>query len=480
MKKLILSIITTAIISMNVFADSNEDLFNACKKGDIEGVKSAIANGANVNATDNDGNLPISHSFFWPEIVNFLIDKGADVSNSVALLNSGTFYCEETFKLLLSKGVEINKPVILKSTVDMAAAYKKALDAENAKGKDANKALIKAYEKLMKDAGPPKQVSSTAYPFFTALGSGNKAILDEMVRVNTDFKALTEDGQSAMGKFVLSVRSPEVLVSASRESVKTLEGRGYKIPDWFINMDISKFYTPAEVLGILTSKGCDVNAKIKTGFGEKSPLMTAMGYQGVSASDPNAIIALIKAGANVSDMDDKWGTIINLGVRKGNLAIVKAIVEAGADINVETKEYDEKAMQYVKGFTPLTLAAMINKLEIVDFLLRSGSKPSEGVFGFSFNLRTQCATTVKNKTAIYFAIENANMDMIKVLVEHSTFNWADKKFTTNQLQQSSTNTGTYVITTTTTCFNDGSYIPSKYAKEGGLKEIQEYLKSNGL
>ncbi|MEK6616893.1 MAG: hypothetical protein AABZ32_12445 [Bacteroidota bacterium] len=55
-----------------------------------------------------------------------------------------------------------------------------------------------------------------------------------------------------------------------------------------------------------------------------------------------------------------------------------------------------------------------------------------------------------------------------------------RKFTINQLKQSSTTTGTYIITTTTTCLNDGEYTPSKYAKESGLKDIQEYLKSKGL
>ena len=225
--------------------------------------------------------------------------------------------------------------------------------------------------------------------------------------------------------------------------------------------------------------GCDVNGIIKTTFGVKSPLMTAMGYQGISASDPDAIIALIKAGANINEVDEKWGSIINLGVRKGNLAILKAIVEAGADVNIETKEYDQNAMQYVKGFTPLTIAAMLDKLEIVTYLLPK-SKPSEGVFGFSFNIKTSCVTTVKNKTAIFYAIENNNLEMVKALVENSTFNWAGKKFTSDQMKQSSTsNYGTYTITTTK-CFNDGEYTPSKYAKEAGLKEIQEYLKTKNL
>ena len=247
MKKTFLSFITIIFSSLIVFADNNEDLFNACKKGDFEAVKNAVSNGANVNAADKEGHTPIGHSFFWPDIVGYLLDHGADVSNSVVLQNASTFYCEETFKLLLSKGIDINKPITIQSTVDMAATYKKLLDAENAKGKAANKYMIKAYEKLMNDAGAPKQISNTLYPFFAALGSSNKTIINELVKANADFKVQTTDGQSSIGKFVLSVRSPEMLVTYINESVKTLEGRGYKIPEWFKNLDKSKFMTPSEV-----------------------------------------------------------------------------------------------------------------------------------------------------------------------------------------------------------------------------------------
>ncbi len=479
MKKIFTYSIVMLFTVLTAYADKNEDLFNACKQGDFEAVKSAVAQGASVNATDNEGHTPISHSFFWSEIVGYLMDNGADISNSVVLQNAGTFYCEETFKLLLAKGADINKSVTITSTVDMAATYKKLLDAEKAKGDDANETMLGVYEKMMKDAGAPQKITTTMYPFFAAIGSSNKGIINELVRVNANFNVRADDGQTSIGKFVLSVRTPEVLLSYITVSAKGLEGRGYKIPDWFTKLDNSKFMTPSEVLSILTSKGCDVTTKITTGFGEKTPLMTAMGYQGISASDPDAIIALIKAGANVNEVDDKWGTIINLGVRKGNFAIVKAIVEAGADLNVETNEYDQNAMQYVKGFTPLTIAAMLNKIEIASYLLPQ-SKPSNGVFGFSFNIKTSCVTTVKNKTAIFYAIENNNMELVKALVENTSFNWADKKFTSDQMELSSTSSyGSYTITTTK-CFDDGEYSPSEYAEEGELYEMQEYLESKGL
>ena len=157
------------------------------------------------------------------------MDNGADISNSVVLQNAGTFYCEETFKLLLAKGADINKSVTITSTVDMAATYKKLLDAEKAKGDDANETMLGVYEKMMKDAGAPQKITTTMYPFFAAIGSSNKGIINELVRVNANFNVRADDGQTSIGKFVLSVRTLEVLLSYITVSAKGLEGRDIKL-----------------------------------------------------------------------------------------------------------------------------------------------------------------------------------------------------------------------------------------------------------
>jgi len=474
MKNKILLLMVLSVISIKLFSDSNEDLFNACKQGDFEKVKKALSKGADVNAVDAEGHTPIGHSFFWPEIVGHLIDNGANPSVSVVMLNSCTFYCEETFKVLMAKGVNPQKSIVVGG--GKATVFNKLLDDEKAKGDAADKEKIKYYEKLIKSAGKNTPTSFTVYPFFAAIGSGNKVIVDELVKNKTNFKFIGEDGISAIGKYVQSVRTAEVYMSYIANTATALESRGYKVPDWFKKIDQSKYYTPTEVLNILSEQGVDINQKVKTAHGEKSPLLAAMGYKGNSGSDPNAIIALIKKGANVNEEDDKWGAVINLGVRKGNLSIVKALVEAGANVNIESKEFDDKAGQYSKGFTPLTIAAMVDKLDIVKFLLESGAKPAEGVYGFSGNIKTGCATDVKNKTAIFFAIENGNLEMVKTFVESTSFNWEDKKYETKQLTLSNTHNNTKV----TTCFNDGSYTPSQYAKEVGAKEILNYLKSKNL
>jgi len=463
-----------SVFAISVFADSNEDLFAACKQGDLDKVKKAINNGADVNAIDAEGHSPIGHSFFWPEIVGHLLDKGANPTGSVVMLNSCTFYCEETFKLLCSRGVDPQKPIKVGGVT--SDVFNKMAEAEKAKGKDADKAKIKYYEKLAKSVAKASPASYTVYPFFAAIGSCNKVIIDQLVSSKVNFGFVAEDGLNAIGKYVMSVRTAEVFISYIASTATALETRGYKVPEWYRAIDKGKYYTPAEVLNILVSQGCNLKSKVKTAQGEKSALIAALGYKGNSGTDHESIIALIKGGADVNEEDEKWGASINLAIRKGNSVIVKALIAAGANVNVESKEYDENAGQYSKGFTPLSVAAMMDKTPLIKLLLEAGAKPSEGVHGFSGNIKTGCATSVKNKTAIFFAIENGNLEMVKTLVESTTFNWAEKKYETKQLTLSNTHNATKI----TSCYDEGEYTPVQFAKVVKAKEIQEYLKSKGL
>ena len=52
-------------------ATSQEDLVRACQSGNFEGVKKAIADGAQVNTLDVAGNAPLAYAFFWPDIVKY-------------------------------------------------------------------------------------------------------------------------------------------------------------------------------------------------------------------------------------------------------------------------------------------------------------------------------------------------------------------------------------------------------------------------
>lgn len=100
------------------------------------------------------------------------------------------------------------------------------------KGKDADKAKIKYYEKLAKSVAKATPASYTVYPFFAAIGSCNKVIIDQLVSRKVNFGFVGEDGLSAIGKYVMSVRTAEVFILYSINPT-ALETRGYKVPEWY-------------------------------------------------------------------------------------------------------------------------------------------------------------------------------------------------------------------------------------------------------
>ena len=61
--------------------DKNLELFEAASNGDLQGVKSALEKGADVNYANGDGRTSLMRASKrgYEEIVKLLIDNGADV-----------------------------------------------------------------------------------------------------------------------------------------------------------------------------------------------------------------------------------------------------------------------------------------------------------------------------------------------------------------------------------------------------------------
>lgn len=80
-------------------------------------------------------------------------------------------------------------------------------------------------------------------------------------------------------------------------------------------------------------------------------------------ADINGIRLLCSNGlANIGDEED-WTPLMKASGKEGNLAIVKLLVESGADINARSK----------KGTTALSMAALHNKQEVAEYLTGHGA-----------------------------------------------------------------------------------------------------------
>ncbi|WP_424244706.1 ankyrin repeat protein [Elusimicrobium posterum] len=149
-----------------------------------------------------------------------------------------------------------------------------------------------------------------------------------------------------------------------------------------------------ELTDLFITKGVDVNGKSAEGF---TVLMSAVG-----ANDVNTIKKLLAAGADVNARAFE-GTgssplfdAIMLSREENTEAVVKLLIASGAQLNVQVGE---------TGATPLILASMMNKKNIVQILLDAGADTS--------------IKTEKGKTALDYANEKGYKDIAALLQKNA-------------------------------------------------------------
>lgn len=130
------------------------------------------------------------------------------------------------------------------------------------------------------------------------------------------------------------------------------------------------------------------------GFHQFSALHIAVGIQ-----DKEITNALLSNGANVNALDEYHHTPLAMAVQLKNHAIVKLLVEAGADLNIKTTVNHP----FIGGQTPLYWASMWGYEAMVVQLLQAGAQ---------VNLKD-----IEDKTPLYYAVRWRNEKVVKRLLE---------------------------------------------------------------
>jgi len=472
MKKHILKLtlaLVVLLITAQVQAGPQEDLSKACQSGNLDAVKKAIADGAQVNTLDVAGNPAITYAFFWPDIVKYLLENKADPNlGSTTVLFQASFYSSlDVLKLILDAGADPNKPMV----VDASVTFKTMLASEKAKGKDANKYLIKAYEDGIKNAKPIEN-----YPLPSVITNTNcvpclQLLLDKGAKINLGIT----DG-TLIHTFAAGGASKEYRKTTNAAIKKSIEPYGYTVPDWYLNMPADRMGEPEEILKLLLGKGLAINEKnagVKGGIPAQTPLETALGAG--LGNKKEVMLALIANGSDVKITSDWYGPEIFQAAQTGFTEVVKAMVEKGADINTEGTFFGQTEGASLKGYTPLIIAAYEDNLDMVKYLIGAGAKTDAGVEGRFFNPKTSCLTKVSDKTAIYYAIENGNVPMVKFMVDADVKWWKHLKIhqiKERSISQGINGLGQAVTIYTTECFDAGEYLPSMYVNAvAGNKKI---------
>ena len=115
-----------------------------------------------------------------------------------------------------------------------------------------------------------------------------------------------------------------------------------------------------EVVRILLDAGADVNAKDRMGW-------TALIHSASANNNIEIAETLINARSDINARGTHGNTALIMATLKGNMAFVKALVEAGADLNVSA---DTEG----KGSTALSIAEKKAYMDIAEFLKESGAK----------------------------------------------------------------------------------------------------------
>jgi ankyrin repeat protein len=271
----------------------NDELIKASGGGDLLTVKKLIEGGADVNFKNAGGATPVSSACLWPEVTEYLLSKGADANGGdyPALVNAANSYSVDVMKLLLKAGADPNK--IAEVKVDLAAGVRKALEDEKAKGKQANKYMVKAYEDQLKKMPPGNAMKFSALS--NALTNTN---CEECVEIllnagaKTDFKNAVTGGNS-VHDVAFNWQPVEARMTRIKAIIDYYEKAAIPVPEWYRNLDVSTFGSAYSILKLLKNKGADFEYLDNN---KRTPLTSAVLQP---APNEEVIMALVDNGASM-------------------------------------------------------------------------------------------------------------------------------------------------------------------------------------
>ncbi len=354
----------------------SEALYTAIAKGDVAMVRLLVEAGADVNAAEGfGGNTPLHEAVEQgdAEIVKILVEAGADVEakgyfDSTPLSLAAEEGAAEIMQILLGSGPDADTP---------------------AGGED-------------KEAESMPSIGSEA--LYTAIEKGDVAMVRLLVEAGADVNAAEGFGGNTPLHEAVEQGDAEI-VKILVEAGADVEAKGYfdRTP-----LSLAAEEGAAEIMQILLGSGPDADTPAG-GEDKEAESMPSIGsealYTAIEKGDVAMVRLLVEAGADVNAATGFGGnTPLHEAVEQGDVEIVKILVEAGAD--VEAKGYFDS--------TPLSLAAEEGASEIMQILLGSGPDADTPAGGEDKEAESMPSI---GSEALYTAIEKGDVAMVRLLVE---------------------------------------------------------------
>jgi hypothetical protein len=287
-----LTLLAILSCACSVLAQNNDEMIAASFKGDFDAIKKNVDGGADVNYKNAQGQTAISLTYLYPDITQYLISKGADVNggDTPALVSAARYYSVDVMKILVKAGADANKPSVV--NVDVAAPVRKMLEEEKAKGKKANKYMVKAFEDQLKTMG--SSTTYTTYALQNALSYSNCLECVQILLVSgaKDYKSQLTGGNS-VHDLAFSWVPVSQRAASNAATATALEQYGMGIPEWYKNLDIGGMGTVDEIVRALKIAGMDMEA---LDANKRTPLTNAVLQPAVQE---DVVMALVNNGADL-------------------------------------------------------------------------------------------------------------------------------------------------------------------------------------
>lgn len=335
-------------------AGSAEDLVKAIQENNVEGIKQAIASGADVNGADATGAYPIGYAIFSPEATQILIEAKANVNvaaktGQTALMNAANWGQVEVVKLLIAAGADVKASCPVGSVLSFSLLSSKL-------------SIVKLL--VEKGANLKETVPTTGLPLFIFM--------------------------------LQQYKSPKEKIENIAANKPMWEKYGAKIPQSYLNSVEADFTPSGEVVQYFFDQGAagDINKTYEyTAMGQKRK-STALSAA-FESNKSDAVKYLLEKGASVkfdfkfkaTDNNPKSpypqtvykdADVLLASVLMGKNEMVKLALEQNKDLlltEYEAKGRWEGCGDYVvTGINLLMLSAEQGNPELTKILIDAGGK----------------------------------------------------------------------------------------------------------
>jgi len=309
-----------------------EALIMACGDGDLDFVKMLVESGIDVNGVGARGFTPLMSAANneEPEVIKYLLSKGADVNQSyqgwTALIEAADEGSLECMKVLLNAGADVN--------------YCEWGGGRTAITMAASEGFLQCFKLLQENGADINGVGASLPPLHMAAAEDKTHIIKYLITQGVDINKKDIEGRTALMFAVAEGQehAAKLLIQAGAD-VSTVDANGRSAQDYAVN---KRAFELLEVLGA-----------------EKQPTLHRLTQKGFIEK----VEELVAQGADVNARDEVGRTPLHIASAENHNIDMKVLLDIGADVNARDGQ----------GRTPLMYAAADGLKRAATLLIQEGA-----------------------------------------------------------------------------------------------------------